>query len=115
MPTINEVNEPTRESETPQKSPPTKSTILVPNRRRCQPPRVAKTRTLEGRLISSKRNNAKNTLQKRIQLLVDQQTERDLSVALYTNVDVQIENVPIEECSIPVQQTDTYETPTPEH
>ena len=47
--------------------------------------------------------------------MINQQTEQYRSVALHTNVDVQIENVPIEECSIPVQQTDTYHMPTPEH
>ena len=90
MPTISEVNSPTRENETPQQSPPTNSTILVPNRRWCQPPRVAKTRTVEGQLIKSKHNNAKNTSRKRIQSLINQQTERDRNVALYTNVDIQI-------------------------
>ena len=60
MPTINEVNEPTGENETPQQFPPTNSTILVPNRHWYQPPRVEKTRTVEGQLIGSKRNNAKN-------------------------------------------------------
>ena len=46
MPTINEVNEPNRENETQQQSTPTKPTILLPNRRRCQPPRVSKKRTV---------------------------------------------------------------------
>ena len=114
-PTINEVNDPARENETQQQSPPTKSTILVPNRPRCQPPRVTKRRTVEGKLIGSKRNKANNTSRKRIQSLINQQTERDRNVALYTTVDVQIENVPSKECSIPVQQKDTYGMPTPEH
>ena len=95
MPTLDEVNEPTRENKTPQQSPPTNSPIQVPTRRRCQPLRVAKTRTVEGQLIGSKRNNAKNTLQKLIQSLINQQTERDRIVALRTDVNVQIENVPI--------------------
>ena len=47
--------------------------------------------------------------------MINQQTERDRNVALYTNVDVQIENAPNKKCSIPVQQTDTYDMPTPEH
>ena len=95
MPTIDEVNKPTRENETPQQSPSTNSLIQVPTRRRCQPPRVAKTRTVEGQLIGSKRNNAKNTSQKRIQSLINQQIDLDHSVSLRTNANVQIENVPI--------------------
>ena len=47
--------------------------------------------------------------------MINQQTERDSNVALYTNVDVQIENVPNKECSMLVQQIDTYDMPTPEH
>ena len=72
MPTINEVNKPTRENETPQQSPTTNSQIQVPNRCWCQPLRVAKTRTVEGQLIVSKHNNAKNTSQKIIQSLINQ-------------------------------------------
>ena len=54
-------------------------------------------RTVEGQLIVSKRNNAKNTSRKRILSLINQQKERDRSVALHTNVNAQIENVPITE------------------
>ena len=115
MPTINEVNDPTRENVTKQQSLHRKSTILVPSQRRYQPPRVAKNGTVEGQLIGSKRNNVKNAPRKRIQSLINQQKERDRNVALYTNVDVQIENIPNKECSIPVQQTDTYDMTTPEN
>ena len=115
MPTINEVNEPNRDNDTQQQSPPTKHTILRPNLRRCQPPRVVEKRTVEGQLMGSKRNDAKNTSRKRIQSLIIQQKERDCNVELYTYIDSQIENVPNEECNIPFQQTDTYDMPTPEH
>ena len=47
--------------------------------------------------------------------MINQQKERDRNIVMYTNVDVQIENVPNKECSMPVQQTDTYDMPTPEH
>ena len=115
MPTINEINDPNCKNDTQQKSPPTKPTILLPNRRRCQPPRMAKERTVEGQIIGSKYNDTKNTPRKRIQSLINQQKEQDLNIELYTNADSQIENVPNKECSIPVQQTDTYDMPTPEH
>ena len=75
MPKIDEVNDPTCKNETPQQFLPTNSPIQVPTRRRCQPPRMAKTRTVERQLIGSKRNNAKNTLRKRIQSMINQQTE----------------------------------------
>ena len=113
MQKINEVNKPTRKNETPQQYPPTKSPIQVPNRRRCQPPRVAKTRTVERQLIGSKRNYSKNTSRKRIQSLINQQTDQYRSVTLHTNVNVQIENVPIKEYSLTFQQTVTYQMPTP--
>ena len=70
-------------------------------------------RTVEGQLIGSKRNNAKNTPRKRIQSLINQQTEQDRIVALRTNVNVHIEDVPIKECSLPVQQDVPYHMPTP--
>ena len=105
MPKINKVNDPTRINETPQQSPPTNSLIQVP--------RVAKTHTVEGKIIGSKRNNTKNTWRKRIQSLINQHTEQDCSVALHTNISVQIENVPNKECSLPVRQTVTYHMPTP--
>ena len=90
MSAINEVNDPNRENYTQQQSPPTKPTILVSNRRRCQPMRVAKKRTVEGQLIGSKRNDAKNASRKRTQSLINEQKERDRKVELYTNVDIQI-------------------------
>ena len=104
MPAIHEVNETNRENNTQQQSHTTKPTSLVPNRRRCQPLRVKKKRTVEGQLIGSKRNDAKNTSQKRIQSLINQQRERDCNVEQYTNVDRQIENVTNEECNIPVKK-----------
>ena len=64
MPTINEVNNPTRENETQQQSPHTKSTILLPSQRQYRPPRVAKNRTVEGQVIGSKLNNVKNKSRK---------------------------------------------------
>ena len=73
--TINEVKNSTRENETPQQAPPTNYLIQVPNRIRCQPPRVAKMRTLEGQLIDSKRNNAKNTFAK-TDPIIDKSTDR---------------------------------------
>ena len=76
---------------------------------------MAKKRTVEGQLIGSKHNDTKNTSRKRIQSLINQHTEQDRNIALYTNVDRQNENVPNKECSIPVQQTETYDMPTPEH
>ena len=72
MPAINEVNKPNWGYDTQQQSPPTKPTSLVPNRRRCQPPRVEKKRTVEGKLIGSKRNDVKNTSRKIIQSLINQ-------------------------------------------
>ena len=70
--TISEVKNPTSENETQQQSPLTKSRILVPHRRWCQPTRVAKNCTLEGKLIGSKCKDAKNTSRKRIQSLINQ-------------------------------------------
>ena len=67
MPAVHEVNEPNRENTTQQQSHPTKPTSLVPNRRRCQPPRVAKKHTLERQRIGSKRNDVKNASRKIIQ------------------------------------------------
>ena len=64
MPEIDEVNEPNLDNDTQQQSPTTKITSLVPNRHRCQPPMVAKKRTVEGQLIGSKRNDVKNASQK---------------------------------------------------
>ena len=63
---IHEVNKPNQENNTQQQSQPTKPTRLVPNRRRYQPPRVAKNRTVKGKLIERKRNDVKNTSRKRI-------------------------------------------------
>ena len=71
MPAIHEVNKPNREKNTQQQSHLTKPTSLVPKRRRCQPPRVAKKRTLEEQIIGSKRNGVKNTSRKRIQSLIN--------------------------------------------
>ena len=45
--------------------------------------------------------------------MINQQTDRDRIVVLHTNINVQIENVPIKECSLPVQQTVTYHMTTP--
>ena len=59
MTTIHEVNDPNQENNTQQQSHPTKPTSLVPNQRRCQPPRVSKKRTVDGQLIGSKRNDVK--------------------------------------------------------
>ena len=61
MSEIHEFNNPNRENDTQQQSPPTKPMSLVPNRRRCQPLRVAKKRTVEGQLIWGKRKNVKHT------------------------------------------------------
>ena len=74
---------------------------------------MAKTRTVEGQLIGIKRNNAKNTSQKRIQSLINQQIDLDHSVSLRTNANVQIENVPIKECSLTFEQAITYHMPIP--
>ena len=76
---------------------------------------MAKKRTVEGQLIGSKRNDVKNTSRKRIQSLINQQTEHDRNVALYTNVDSQIDDVTNKECCITVQQIDGYDMPTLEH
>ena len=76
---------------------------------------MAKKRTLEGQLIGSKRNDVKNTSQKRIQSLFNQQRERDRNIEQYTNVDSQIEDIKNGECNIPVRQTDRYDIPAPEH
>ena len=61
IPAIYEFNDPNRENNTQQQSPPTKPTSLVPNQRGCQPPRVANKRTVEGKIIGSKHNDVKNT------------------------------------------------------
>ena len=112
MQEINEVNEPNRKNNTQQKYHPTKPTSILPYRRRCQPPRVAKNCTVEGQLIGSKHSNVKNTSR---QSLINQQRERDRNIEQYTNVDSQIEDVTNEDCNIPVRQTDSYNLPAPEH
>ena len=93
----------------------TTPTSLVPNRRRYQPPRVAKKRTVEGQLIESKRNNVKNISRKIIQSLINQQRERDQNSEQYNNVDIQIEDITNEECNIPIRQTEKYDIAAPEH
>ena len=64
MPEIHEVNKPNRENNTQQQFHPTKPTSLVPNRRMCQPLRVAKKRTVEGKLIGRKRKKIKKYIKK---------------------------------------------------
>ena len=59
MTAIDAFNEPNWYNDTQQQAPPAKPTILVPNRRQCQPPRVSKKRTVEGKLIGIKRNDVK--------------------------------------------------------
>ena len=48
-------------------------------------------------------------------IINNQQREQDRNIEQYTIVDNQIEDITNEECNIPVQQTDSYNMPAPEH
>ena len=71
MPTIFEVEEP------PERTAPPSEATAPPKARRVQPTRRAKSRTVHGQLIGSKRNNVKVASRKRIQRLIDIQQDQD--------------------------------------
>ena len=82
MPTILEVEEPPAPAAFP-----SKAAEPAPVRQRVQPTRKAKTRTVNGQIIGSRRNNVKVASRKRIQRLIDIQQDQDRLRTLRHGID----------------------------